>query len=173
MTILIRTENENDHAQVHQVNFTAFGNRDDEAELVGRIRTSPNFVPELSIVAEENGVIIGHVLLSKAEVTQGEQRHDVLALAPIAVSPNYQKQGVGKQLIFEGLQRGKELGYSIVLLIGHPSYYPRFGFKPARPYGLELKQFEVPDDVFMVCELQEGALKSIKGELKYPGAFFG
>ncbi|WP_337100038.1 GNAT family N-acetyltransferase [Paenibacillus sp. YIM B09110] len=169
----IRTENQADYAQVHQVNFAAFGNREDEAKLVERIRETSYFVPELSIVAEEDGVIIGHILLSKADVVDGEQHYEVLALAPVAVDPNHQKQGVGKQLIHEALQRGKELGYAIVLLIGHPTYYPKFGFQPARSYGLELKQFEVSDDVFMVCELQENALKRIKGELIYPSAFFG
>ncbi|WP_328276957.1 N-acetyltransferase [Paenibacillus chibensis] len=95
----------------------------------------------------------------------------MIALAPLAVSPEHQKQGIGKRLMQEGLKRCQNLGYSLVLLIGHPEYYPKFGFKPARPLGLELKQFAVPDDVFMVCELQEGALVRIQGELIYPEVF--
>lgn len=173
MSIIIRTENSNDYLQVHNVNFMAFGGREDEANLVERIRTTQNFVPQLSIVAEEHGEVVGHLLMSKAEIIEGEKRHEVIVLAPIAVRPDYQKQGVGKQLIHEGLKRCKELGYYIVLLIGHPSYYPKFGFKPARQYGLELNQFEVPNEVFMVCELRKDELKNIKGELKYPSAFFG
>lgn len=173
MTTHIRTENEADYEQVYQVNYTAFGNREYEAELVERIRDTPYFVPQLSLVAELEGEIVGHILLSLAKVVDGEVRHEVIALAPIAVKPAYQKQGIGKQLIQEGLKRCEELGYSIVLLIGHPTYYPKFGFKPARQYGLELKQFEVSDDVFMVYELRENELQRIQGELKYPAAFFG
>lgn len=173
MSIIIRTEINSDYTQVHNVNFVAFGNREDEAKLVERIRETENFISQLSIVAEEHGEIVGHLLMSKAEIINGEKRHEVIVLAPIAVKPNNQKQGIGKQLIYEGLNRCKQLGHFIVLLIGHPSYYPKFGFKPAREYGLELIQFEVPDEVFMVCELNEGILNTIKGELKYPSAFFG
>lgn len=172
MLINIRTENKEDYSQVYDVNFIAFGNREDEAKLVERIRKTDNFIPELSIVAEQNGVVVGHLLMSKAAIIQGEQHHEIIALAPIAVSPEHQKQGVGTRLIQEGLNRCKQLGYFVVVLIGHPSYYPRFGFKPARKYSLELTQFEVPDEVFMVCELKEDALHNIKGELKYPPAFF-
>ncbi|MDQ6421754.1 N-acetyltransferase [Paenibacillus sp. LHD-117] len=172
MGIIIRTETSKDIEQVFDVNRAAFGNRDDEAQLVERIRRSEQFVAQLSIVAERDGDIIGHLLLSKAEVVDDESRHEVIVLAPIAVLPNVQKLGVGTRLIEEGLKRCKELGYGLVLLIGHPDYYPRFGFRPARSFGLELRQFEVPDDVFMVCELQENALRQIKGELRYPVSFF-
>ncbi|CAH1203636.1 N-acetyltransferase Eis [Paenibacillus plantiphilus] len=173
MSIIIRTETTNDYAEVYNVNFVAFGNREDEAKLVERIRATEQFIPRLSIVAEERGEIVGHLLLSKAEIIEGEKSHEVIVLAPIAVRPDCQQQGVGKQLIHEGINRCKQLGYSIVLLIGHPAYYTKFGFKPARQYGLELIQFEVPDDVFMVCELEEDKLMTIKGELRYPGVFFG
>lgn len=173
MTVHIRIENEHDYAQVYQVNYEAFGDREDEAKLVERIRNTTYFVPQLSLVAERDGEIAGHLLLSKAEVVNGIERHEVIVLAPIAVKPVYQKQGIGRQLIQEGLERCRQLGYSIVLLIGHPGYYPKFGFKPARPFGLELKQFEVSDDVFMVCEIKEDELLRIQGELQYPAAFFG
>ncbi|MFC5472283.1 GNAT family N-acetyltransferase [Cohnella suwonensis] len=121
MSIIIRSEIESDHTQVHDVNWVAFGNREDEATLVERIRNTPNFVPQLSIVAELDGEIVGHLLLSKAEVVDDNNLHEVIVLAPIAVKPDYQKQGIGKQLIYEGLNRCKELGFYIVLLIGHPS----------------------------------------------------
>jgi putative acetyltransferase len=173
MSIIIRTENKYDYIQVHNVNFVAFGNREDEAKLVERIRATQNFISQLSIVAEMHEEIVGHLLMSKAEIVEEENRHEVIVLAPIAVKPEYQKQGIGKQLIYEGVNRCKQMGYFIVLLIGHPSYYNKFGFKPARQYGLELIQFKVPDEVFMVCELKEDELMKVKGELKYPSAFFG
>ncbi|WP_084146783.1 GNAT family N-acetyltransferase [Paenibacillus wynnii] len=172
MSINIRTETKEDYIQVYDVNFMAFGDREDEARLVERIRESQYFVPQLSIVAENDNEIVGHLLMSKAKVVEGNSKHEVVVLAPIAVKPDFQKQGIGKQLIFEGLKRCKESNYNLILLIGHPTYYPKFGFKPARTYGLELKQFQVPDEVFMVCELKKNELCSIKGELIYPEAFF-
>lgn len=172
MSLTIRTETKEDYDQVRDVNYKAFGDREDEANLVDRIRDTEYFVPQLSIVAELDDEIVGHLLMSKAEVVDGERKYEVIALAPIAVKPGFQKQGIGRQLITEGLMRCKECGFSLVLLIGHPTYYPKFGFKPARQFGLELKQFEVSDEVFMVYEVLENALGTIQGELIYPKAFF-
>jgi putative acetyltransferase len=169
--MIIRNETVNDFEEVYKLNYLAFGKRKDESELVERIRKSEEFVPELSIIAEIDNEIVGHLLLSKATVVDYEQIFTVIVLAPIAINPSFQKQGIGSKLIDEGIRRCRVLGFSIILLIGHPSYYPRFGFQPARKYGLELKQFEVPDEVFMVYEVEEGTLQEIKGELKYPKAF--
>ncbi|WJH36624.1 N-acetyltransferase [Paenibacillus sp. CC-CFT747] len=157
MTAIIRTETEEDYAGVREVNIRAFGNREEEANLVDRIRKSEGFLPSLSLVAEEEGKINGHMLISKAEVVEEGNVHEVLVLAPIAVEPSRQKQGIGSRLIEEGLSRCRQLEYDVLLLIGHPEYYPRFGFRPARPFGVELKQFPVPDEVFMSLELKEGA----------------
>lgn len=170
--MIIRNEAVDDFEEVYKLNYLAFGNREDESKLVERIRMSEEFVPGLSIVAEIDNEIVGHLLLSKAKVENYEKIVDVIVLAPIAVKPYHQKQGIGSKLIEEGIRRCRNLGYSIILLIGHPSYYPRFGFQPARKYGLELKQFEVPDEVFMVYELEDGKLQELKGELKYPKSFF-
>ncbi|MNM99604.1 hypothetical protein D3C81_1121690 [compost metagenome] len=168
--MIIRTETEKDFEEVYQLNYLAFDNREDESKLIDRIRSSEEFIPELSIVAEQDDEIVGHILLSKASVEDHDTYHPVIVLAPIAVKPNYQKQGIGAKLINEGISRCRALGYNIILLIGHPTYYPRLGFQPARKLGLELKQFEVPDDVFMVYEIDK--LHEIKGELKYPKSFF-
>lgn len=170
--MILRTETVQDFEEVYKLNYLAFGNREDESILIERIRKSEEFVPELSIVAEMDNEIVGHLLLSKAIVEDHKKVSTVIVLAPIAVKPNCQKQGIGSELIEEGIRRCKALGYSIILLIGHPSYYPRLGFKPARKYGLELKQFEVPDEVFMVYEVEDGKLHEINGELKYPKSFF-
>lgn len=170
--MIVRTETPADYKGVYQVNVKAFGDREDEARLVEKIRDSEGFIPELSLVAEQEKEIVGHLLLSKASVQDGENTYDVIALAPIAVMPFVQKQGIGKALIREGLDRCRTLGYSLVFLIGHPEYYPKFGFQPAGQYGFELKQFEVSEEVFMVCELKAGERKKLKGELKYPPTFF-
>lgn len=168
----VRMETCDDYAAVREVNYAAFGNRDDEADLVDRIRASKEFIPELSLVEERDGNVVGHLLISKAAIFAKSASCEVLVLAPIAVLPAYQKQGVGGLLIREGLNRSRALGYPAVLLIGHPTYYPKFGFRPASSFGIELKQYMVPDEVFMAYELSDGALKSITGELKYPSAFF-
>ncbi|MGE6487107.1 GNAT family N-acetyltransferase [Paenisporosarcina sp. NPDC076898] len=169
----IRTETKNDFKHVFNLNYTTFGNRDDEAKLVEQIRFSDGFIPKLSIVAEDQGDIVGHLLLSKAKLTNEGKDKVVIVLAPVAVLPKFQKKGIGSKLIEEGLKRAKKEGYGLVFLIGHPDYYPKFGFQPARAHGLELTQFQVPDDVFMVCELIDGELENNVGELHYPKAFFG
>ena len=170
--MLIRTETKDDFKHVFNLNYLAFEKRDDEAKLVERIRFSNCFIRDLSLVAEEQGEIVGHVLLSKAKIIQENGEKEVLVLAPVAVNPSVQKKGIGSNLIQEVLRRAKDLGYGLVLLIGHPTYYPKFGFQPAKQHGIELTQFKVPDDVFMVCELIEGELQRTNGELRYPPAFF-
>ncbi|RAP77985.1 GNAT family N-acetyltransferase [Paenibacillus montanisoli] len=169
--MIIRTETQADYERVRQLNIEAFGHRNDEAELVERIRQSDGFIPYLSLVAEAEEGMVGHALFSKASIVNEAGSHEVIVLAPIAVAPSHQKQGIGKRLIEEGLTRSRELGYPGVLLIGHPDYYPRLGFQPARTFGLVLKQFQVPDDVFMAIELRENGLRPLQGELRYPAAF--
>ncbi|MCC3377377.1 GNAT family N-acetyltransferase [Cohnella sp. REN36] len=179
--IQIRTAAASDGEQIYQLHLRAFGGRKEESELVERIRVSDGYVPELSLVAveEETGEVVGHALISKAAVYDLDQPTEVLVLAPIGVDPAYQRQGIGGHLIREGLSRAEALGFKLVLLIGHPSYYPRFGFEPAGLHGLVLMQFVVPDEVFMVRELAPGELvrmrderKGTVGELKYPQTFF-
>ncbi|QYR19046.1 N-acetyltransferase [Paenibacillus sp. sptzw28] len=168
----IRTEAEADHQAVYQLNVEAFSGRENEAKLVERIRNSDGFIPQLSLVAEIESRIVGHLLLSRARVAEGQENQEVIVLAPIAVHPSLQKQGIGSRLMKEGLDRCEELGFRAVFLIGHSSYYPKFGFKPARTLDFALRQFEVSDDVFMVRELKDGDLKNLKGELLYPEPFF-
>ncbi|WP_166243042.1 GNAT family N-acetyltransferase [Paenibacillus turpanensis] len=170
--MIIRTEEKKDYEAVYSIHYHAFGGREDESTLVERIRASSHFVPELSIVAEQDGRVVGHILLSEAVVVENDLAHKVIVLAPIAVIPDQQKRKIGSMLVEEGLSRCRELGAGLVFLIGHPSYYPRFGFKPARAFQFELLQFKVPDEVFMVCELAAGELEKVNGELQYPETFF-
>lgn len=172
--IRVRTETLEDNSSIYRVNEEAFGGNA-EAKLIERIRRSGTFIPQLSLVAEDGPEIVGHLLLSKAEVVNHELQRSwqVIVLAPLAVKPGFQKKGMGSLLMQEGLQRCRKLGYGSVFLIGHPEYYPKFGFKPARAFGIELTQYEVPDEVFMVCELERDALNGIQGELVYPEVFNG
>ncbi|WP_246938830.1 GNAT family N-acetyltransferase [Bacillus pinisoli] len=172
VNVLIRTENHHDYKNVFNLHYSAFGNREDESRLIERIRKSDGFIRELSIVIEQEGLLVGHILISKAKVMNEQQEKEVLVLAPIAVDPQVQRSGIGKKLMEEGIRRSKELGFGLIFLIGHPTYYPKFGFKPAREFGLELKQYKVPDDVFMVVEIRNGELEKVKGELLYPEVFF-
>lgn len=172
--MLIRTETKNDYKHVFNLNYEAFGKRDDESRLVERIRFSNGFIRELSLVGEEKGEIVGHILLSKAKIIdKNGETEEVLVLAPVAVKPELQRKGIGGRLINKVLERATDSGYGLVFLIGHPSYYPKFGFQPARAHGVELTQFEITDDVFMVYELKVGELKKVQGELYYPSSFFG
>lgn len=170
--MLIRSERPQDDQMIAGLHFLAFGQREDEARMVANVRATDGYNPELSLVAEETGQILGHALFSKAVIKNDKNQTEVIVLAPIGVHPDHQKTGIGRLLIEEGLRKVRELDYALVLLIGHPSYYPKFGFEPARPHGLELTQFKVPDEVFMVCEVKPGALKRSKGELIFPPAFF-
>jgi putative acetyltransferase len=115
-------------------------------------------------------VILGHVLFSRGKVLGEGVAWDLLALGPVAVRPRWQRQGIGSRLIWTGLERALQQGHRAVFLIGHPTYYPRFGFTPARAFGLELSS-KVPDEVFMALPLWPGALDEVRGTVIYTDAF--
>lgn len=169
--IVIRPERKEDFEAIHEVNRLAFG-QEDEALLVRRIRKSSRFIPKLSLVASREGQIVGHILFSLIDIENRHANRPVLSLAPMAVLPDFQNQGIGSKLVREGLKNCHQLGYEIVIVIGHPDYYPRFGFVPARQKGLETP-FPVPDESFMVLELVPNALAGFKGTVKYPPEFDG
>jgi putative acetyltransferase len=167
--ITIRPETPDDYAAVRSINLAAFDTAA-EADLVDAMRNEPEYVPELSLVAELNGQIIGHALFSEVTVEQETDEMRALSLGPIAVLPDHQSKGIGSALMNEGHERGREMGYPFVVLIGHPWYYPRFGYVPARQYGL-VTIWEVSDPVFMVCELKPGSLEKAAGTIRYPRPF--
>lgn len=167
--LIIRPEMPEDYSAIHEVNALAFG-REQEARLVDTIRQSPGFTPELSLVAVDAGRVVGHVLFSPIRIETASGDVPVLSLAPVAVRPEAQNRGIGSQLIQQGLDECRRLGHAIVVLIGHPNYYPRFGFSPARAMGLEAP-FPIPDEAFMALELVPGALAGVTGLVRYPPAF--
>ena len=91
-------------------------------------------------------------------------------MAPMSVVPEYQRRGVGKQLVTEGLKRAKSIGYKSVIVLGHSEYYPKFGFEPASKWNIKAP-FDVPDNVFLAIELEEGGLKGVSGAVEYPDEF--
>ncbi|MBD1936660.1 N-acetyltransferase [Microcoleus sp. FACHB-68] len=167
--ITIRSEKFEDFAAIYEVNKLAFG-QEGEARLVDTIRQSDNFNSELSLVAIKAEKIVGYLLFSDIIIQAENKDMPALALAPIAVHPEFQNQGIGSQLIQQGLKDCQRLGHKIVVVVGHPHYYTRFGFSPARAQGLEAP-FPVPDEAFMVLELAPAALEGITGMVKYPPAF--
>jgi putative acetyltransferase len=164
----VRPETEADRAAVRAVNEAAF-ETDAEADLVEGLRGSG--VSLVSLVAEADGEIIGHILFSP--VWQNDDASlNVMGLGPMAVVPNRQRNGVGSALLRQGLICCKDLGARAVVVIGHPEYYPRFGFAPASRYSLRC-EYDVPEDVFMVAELEAGALNGASGLIRYHDAFAG
>jgi len=157
------------YSAIHEIHVLAFG-RGNEARLAENLRKSSSFIPGLSIVALREGRIVGDILFSLISIQTGTDTLPALALAPMAVHPDFQNQGIGSQIVRQGLDHCRKLGHKIVIVVGHPDYYPRFGFIPARPKGLEAP-FPVPDEAFMVMELERGALDGIAGMVKYPAPF--
>jgi putative acetyltransferase len=168
MTFNIRDEIPEDYRAVHQVNEQAFG-RPEEADLVDALRKSHQ--PHISLVAEVEGRIVGHIFFSTVQIESEASATAALGLAPMAVLPKFQNQGIGSALVRRGLEECRSIGHEVVVVLGHPEYYPRFGFVPAKQKGLSC-EYSVPDEVFMALELREGALSGRKGLVKY-GPEFG
>ena len=168
MDITIRTEEEKDYKRIDKINKLAF-QQEDESILIEKIRKGENFIPELSLVAEIDNKIVGHILFSKIKII-GSSVFESLALAPMAVIPDFQKKGIGVALINKGMKKAKEMGFDSIIVLGHNEYYPKFGFLRASKWNIKCP-FEVPDEAFMAIELTEKALGGKSGTVKYPDEF--
>jgi putative acetyltransferase len=156
--IVIRTERPEEHTAIRNVNELAFG-RPAEADLVDALRVQAERC--LSLVAEVDGEIVGHIFFSPVEIISHEATVDATGLGPMAVRPDFQNHGIGSALVRAGLAAVAERGESIAVVLGHPEFYPRFGFVPGASKGIGC-EYPVPDEVFMVAELIEGALDGRK-----------
>ena len=163
----IRDERPQDATAVASVDEAAFA-RPDEARLVETLRRDGAAV--VSLVAEVDGEIVGHILFSEVTLEPARPVVDVVALAPVAVRPGLQRGGIGSALIEAGLRRCARLGYGAAVLLGHPSYYPRFGFLPAHRFGLRC-EFPAPPEAFMALELAPGGLEGAPALVRYHPAF--
>jgi putative acetyltransferase len=150
---------------VHSINEAAFG-RPDEANLVDSLRSEGVILA--SVVAELEKRIVGHMLFSRMSIETDGGSISAAALAPMAVLPKHQRQGIGGRLIRHSLDLLRGRGEHIVIVLGHPSYYPRFGFSSGKARSLESS---FPSDAFMAMELSPGALDGIRGKVRYPTAF--
>lgn len=165
----IRQENEKDYEQVYDVIKSAFEQAEhsdvNEQDLVNALRKSKSFIPEISLVAEIDNKIIGHILFTKVKIGEITE----LALAPLAVLPEYQRKGVGSKLIAEGHKIAARLNYDYSIVLGSSKYYPKFGYIPASRYNIKAP-FDVEDEYFMAIKLRENA-KAVCGTVEYDAAF--
>lgn len=175
MKILIRQETKVDFDSVYNVVKAAFLNAaytsNDEHNSVARLRHTTAFIPELSLVALVDGKITGHIMFTKIGIKAEQNTKTSLMLAPVSVLPEMQGKGIGEKLILEGHKIARSLGFTSVILVGHPKYYPRFGYTRASGFGIKLS-IEVPDEAFMAYELTPHALSKVEGIVKIPKEFF-
>ena len=167
--VVIRPERDADHRAIAEVVRAAFVEHPDEvASCVERIRASEEFVPELALVAEDSSGVIAHVMLSWAGV-EGGSRTRILNLTPMSVRPDRQRIGVGTRLIWDALGRVEAAGEPAVVVQGHPTYYPRFGFERASALGF-IAPHPMLDEAFMVKRLR-GYSPDLAGRIVYPASF--
>lgn len=174
-TVSIKSEQPAQREAVHKVIKAAF-KQENEVELVKQLREEKTFIPELSMVALIDDNIVGHAMLSPAFIEKVDsERIEVLALAPVAVHPNYQNQGIGKKLVNSLLALTEvKFGdiYRGIIVLGDCSYYSKFGFVPASQFGV-CAPFKCDAKNFMVLPISNNALANCQGEVVYPAAFSG
>lgn len=162
----VRPEKPEDQAAIWALNKRAFGTAA-ESNLITALREEAR--PVISLVAEKDGEILGHIMFSPVALP-GQPEVRIMALAPMAVLPERQRKGIGSALVRAGVRACKELGAGAIVLVGHPEYYPRFGFRPAASFGISC-EYEVSEEAFMLLELRPGYMAGVSGEVKYHAAF--
>lgn len=165
--MVIRAESKADYPAIRLVNELAF-DRTNEADLVDALRAYVS--PLISLVAVEDDQVVGHILFSPVLIESESSGFTAMGLGPMSVLPEHQNCGIGSSLVQEGLKECTRIGHQIVFVVGHPEYYPRFGFISAKQNGFSC-EFAVPDEVFMVAELKLGAMSGWRGLVKYHPAF--
>jgi putative acetyltransferase len=163
----IRPEAPSDHVAVHEINAAAFGG-EAEARLVALLREQAR--PVVSLVAEDDATLVGHIMFSPVSLHRFTGL--IMGLAPMAVAPARQRQGIGSALVGAGLERCREIGAEAIVVLGHSEFYPRFGFLPAARFGLAC-EYDVPAETFMAMALVPGALRGATGTVSYHPAFAG
>jgi putative acetyltransferase len=161
--MIIRREEPRDIAAIRRVNEHAFGGSA-EANAIDQLRARG--AASLSLVAVIDDRAVGHLFFTPAVIESSDRSWSALGLAPLSVLPDYQRQGIGTALMNEGLEECRRLGHERVIVLGHPDYYPRFGFERASQHNVRF-EFEAPDEACMILALQPGALDGVNGVAKY------
>ena len=169
--MIIRREDKRDRDEVDVLIEEAFRDMPDsdhsEHLWVQRLRDSEVFIDDLSLVAELENRIVGHVLFTKIYVEEGSNSIEGLSLAPVSVLPAFQNKGIGSALIKAGLKIGRELNYPFCVLLGHEEYYPRFGFVKSEDYDISFP-FDAPAENCMVLPFSDRGLEGVSGQVRYP-----
>ncbi|MEK6755157.1 MAG: N-acetyltransferase [Bacteroidota bacterium] len=163
MMYIVRREQPQDVPKIREVNKRAFG-QEQEASVVDKLRENCNSI--LSLVALAGNEVVGHILFSPTVIEGKNGRLVGSCLAPLAVLPEYQRRGIGSELVQTGVARIREGGCPYIIVLGHPEYYARFGFEPASRFGIS-SEWQVPDEAFMILMLNRRAMKDISGVAKY------
>jgi predicted N-acetyltransferase YhbS len=162
----VRAERPEDFDAIRAILLEAFGPESPEADLVDALRAEGAHVPELCLVAVHDGKLAGHVCFTRARLDSGQE---VLSLAPMAVLPAMQRRGIGSRLVRESLRRAALTDFPLVVVMGHPAYYPRFGFEPAADLGIR-SPYDAPPEAWMVHRLP-AYRPEVRGLVEYPEAF--
>jgi putative acetyltransferase len=162
-SLIIRPEAPGDEAAIRRVNELAFDGGG-EAGLVDALRGTAAWVPGLSLVAEDGGEVAGHVLFSVVALDTGPE---LLSLGPMAMLPERQREGIGTRLVQRGVELARDTSHPLVVVLGHPAFYPRFGFEPARPLGIETPYPGIPDEAWMALTLPAHT-DGLSGTVRYP-----
>jgi predicted N-acetyltransferase YhbS len=167
--VIIRQETPQDYSRIYDLVKVAFQTakvtNGQEQDFVERLRNSRDYIPELALVAEQDGDLSGHIMLTRTYITHRDDKVEALFLGPISVVLEYRNQGIGSALMNESLRLAKAMGYKSVFLVGDPAYYHRFGFQPTAKFGI--KEMEpIPDEYVMVCVLVDNALAGITGTVR-------
>ncbi|MGB5438926.1 MAG: N-acetyltransferase [Gammaproteobacteria bacterium] len=167
-SITVRPETPEDIRAIDVVHISAFGG-EAEANLVSVLRESAGYNRELSLVAELNGRIVGHILLTRVPLRNQGKETNVLALGPMSVVPSQSHRGIGSELIQAAVKLAKEKGYGAIVVLGHPEYYKRFGFENARDAHISCN-LPAPEDALTIMEVVAGNLAG-GGHVEYPEPF--
>jgi predicted N-acetyltransferase YhbS len=164
--MIIRRETKEEFPQIYELVKVAFQTAQvtngKEQDFVDELRSGGNYIPELALVAEENGELVGHIMLTKTLISNGDEQFETLFLGPISVVLEERKKGIGSRLIQESLAVAKVMAFKSVVLVGDPAYYHRFGFRTSREFGISHAQ-DIPEQYVMACELVQGALDNVSG----------
>jgi predicted N-acetyltransferase YhbS len=165
----IRPEKPVDYPAIKAINELAFGQAQ-EGILIEKLRLEPAYIRDLSLIALLAGKPVGHILFFPVNIINGNTQTPSLSLAPMAVDPEYQNRGIGSRLVEEGLEKAKASGFTSVVVLGHRTFYPRFGFVPASTWSIT-SPWDIPDDAFMAKELIPGALEGVSGRVEFSNVF--